>query len=137
MVARAHRGVGRLLHTRSFACSTAAAALFVIALFAVPTQACGQSVAALGPDRGYPHCPEYDLLPGGGVGFFGANAYGQFVVSAGEMYFVWDEPSLWAPGQYLFAWWFYAESNNIAGLQRADEFCDNTPEGAYSDAQLC
>lgn len=122
---------------RSFACTTAAAALFVVALFAVPTQACGQSVAALGSGSGYPHCPEYDLLPDGGVGFFQANAHGQFMVSAADAYFVWDEPSLWAPGHYIFSMWFYSESNGMAGLQRSDEVCDNTPEGAYSDATIC
>lgn len=109
----------------------------LVLLLAVPAAAaCGGE----GEGEGERYCHDYTIHAGEDDGAAGlhANAEGQFLLSvAGTFYLEQDVAYLDNDEGALFSIWFYEEANGRPGLQRADESCNNTPEGEHSDVIWC
>lgn len=104
-------------------------------LLALPTSlACGGS----GDGEGADDCHDYWLHVGDRATGLHANEKGQFQLDVLGAYYV-EQDMAYLEGDLTYAYsiWFYSETNDRPGLQRADEVCNNTPEGEDSDAVVC
>lgn len=105
-------------------------------LLALPTAlACGGQGEAEDPRE---YCHDYTLHAGDDATLGAhANDKGQFLLAAGGFYVEQDVAYARLDLTSIYSIWFYQESNGRPGLQRADEMCDNTPEGEDSDVTWC
>lgn len=116
-----------------------------ILFIAVPASACGGS----GTGDGSQYCHDYTIHLGEGTTSAHANEKGQFLIGADtlllgahyvEQDIAYTDDSFHGPlssDPWGFSIWWYQEANDRPGLQRADEVCNNTPEGEDSDVIIC
>lgn len=122
------------------------AAVLSILFVSVPASACGGS----GDGDGSRYCHDYTIHVGDDSTGLHANERGQFLLALdtplGGQYVEQDvayadaeHPWMISPenDDWLFSLWHYQEANGHPGLQRADEVCNNTPEGWDSDVIIC
>lgn len=79
------------------------------------------------------NCPEYTNRYGAASVEVAHNHKGQFLFTAEGYYMAWDYTVFWTGTDSLFSWWFYQETNGRDGLQRNDEFCNNSHPGEETD----
>lgn len=124
---------------------------FVLALtsllfLALPASACGGPGTA--EDAGeYQYCHDYTIHAGDERTGVHANEGGQFLVAYNDDtglglfrgLYVESDVAYLGPENDGTPWsiWIYSEENGHPGVQRADEVCNNTPEGWESDVTIC
>ena len=117
------------------------AAVLSILFVSVPASACGGGGGTAPDDGSYRYCNDYWIHVGDESQGLHANHHGQFYLATqtilGGNYFEQDAKYADPENTWILSFWWYIESNERPGMQRADEVCNNTPEGESSDAIPC
>lgn len=119
-------------------------AVTTLLLVALPASACGGGPGGAPEEGSYQYCNDYRVHVGDESNGLHANEHGQFYLATqtfdtgfGGMYFEQDAKYADPNNPWLLSFWWYFEANERPGMQRADEGCNNTPEGEDSDVMPC